>query len=149
MKATLQRDGVWHIVAQEEVKPAPTTDDHDDTTRCAIEHYIKDYCTRYDQATSTIHLDISEDLLLEHMSIYDLTVLWETIWDHYKSLEKEQGRNISSQLARISLKESSMVIAYFLQIESLCADLTVIQWMPVSEEERITGAMQGVPNECN
>ncbi|RPA89433.1 hypothetical protein L873DRAFT_1783945 [Choiromyces venosus 120613-1] len=83
------------------------------------------------------------------MSIDDLTVLWETIQDRYKSLVKEQGRNICGQLARISLKESGKVKAYFLLIDSLCADLAVIQGMPVSEEERITAAMHGVLDEWN
>jgi len=47
------------------------------------------------------------------------------------------------------LKEYGTVKAYFLQIEALCADLAVIQGSPVSEEEKITAAMHGIPEEWN
>jgi len=83
------------------------------------------------------------------MSIDDPAVLWETIWTKYKDLVKEHGSNIRGQLAQIALKEYRTVKAYFLKIEALCADLGVVQGTPVSEEEKITAAMHGVPDEWN
>jgi len=65
MKSTLQRDGVWRIVAGEEVKPSPQEDTDTGSTKRAIETEIRNYWTRYDQATGTIRLGISEELLLE------------------------------------------------------------------------------------
>jgi len=149
MKSTLQRDGVWRIVSGEEVEPSPPADSDADSTKRAIDIEIRNYWMRYDRATGTIRLGISEELLLEYMSIDDPTVIWETIRTKYKDLVKERGRNIRGQLARISLKEYGTVRAYFLQIDGLCADLAVIQGSPVSEEEKITAAMHGIPEEWN
>jgi len=79
MTSTLQRDGVWRIVAREEVKPSPPADTETGSTKRAIETDIRNYWTRYDRATGTIRLGISEELLLEYMSIDDPSELWETI----------------------------------------------------------------------
>ena len=149
MKSTLQRDGVWRIVEGKEVEPSPPKDSDTDSTKRAIEADIRNYWTRYDRATGTIRLGISEELLLEYMSLDDPAKIWDTIRTRYKDLVKERGRNIRGQLARISLKEYGTVKAYFLQIEALCADLAVIQGSPVSEEEKITAVMHGIPEEWN
>jgi len=149
MKSTLQRDGVWRIVSGEEVEPSPPADSDADSTKRVIEIEIRNYWMRYDRATGTIRLGISEDLLLEYMSIDDPTVILETIRTKYKDLVKERGRNIRGQLARISLKQYGTVRAYFLQIDGLCADLAVIQGSLVSEEEKITAAMHEIPEEWN
>ena len=83
------------------------------------------------------------------MSIDDPAKIWDTIQTKYKDLVKERGRNMRGQLARISLKDYGTVKAYFLQIEALCADLALISGSPVSEEEKITAAMHGIPEEWN
>ena len=149
MKSTLQRDGVWRIVNGKEVEPSPAKDTDKDSAKRAIETEVRNYWTRYDRAMGTIRLGIWEELLLEYMSIDDPAKIWETIRTKYKDLVKERGRNIRSQLARISLKEYGTVKGYFLQIEALCADLAVISGSPVSKEDKIPAAMHGIPEEWN
>jgi len=104
---------------------------------------------RYDRATGTIRLGISEELLLEYLSIDNPAVLLEMTRTKYKHLVEERGTNIRGQLARICSKEYGTVKAYFLQIEALCADLALVQGAPGSAEEKITEAMHGFPDEWN
>ena len=147
MKSTWQRHGVLRIVEGKEVEASPTKNSYTDSAKRAIETDVRNYWTRYDQAVGTIRLGISEELLLEHMSIGDPAMIWDSIRTKYKDLVKEHGRNIRGQLVKISLTEYGTVKAYFLQIEALCADLAVILGSPVSEEETITAAMHGIPEQ--
>ncbi|PWW75172.1 hypothetical protein C7212DRAFT_345469 [Tuber magnatum] len=138
IKSTLQRVWVWCIVAREEVKPALSVNEENDETKWAIKHEIRGHWRR-----------ISEDLLLECISIDDVAVLGETIQRWYKDLVKERGHKKRGQLAKVSLQYSGTVGACFLHAEGLCADLAVVQGTPVSDQEEITAAMQGVPDEWN